>query len=124
MSTSNLAESKISEFLWKPENVNRMIVMSERKLPALTGIVEELESHFKNDPDFPLENPHYRRGVGRIIRQILVNFGYDVAETGVYLRDFARSEFFSTSAVYEKKGTVTKKIVTTIEDVEASAESR
>lgn len=44
------------DFLSKPESVNKMIVASQIGLPALTGIVKELENQFGNCALFPLNH--------------------------------------------------------------------
>ena len=96
----------VYDFLRGKENVSRMIHQTERGLPALIGVVEELEKQNEKQPDFPLLDYRNRQAVGRMVKNILGMFGYSPCSRGLdrsaALREFARSKLFSTSAIYAK----------------------
>lgn len=103
----------IMDYLSAPESVNKMIVMSDLKLPALAGVVHELEEKYGKCNTFPLhhngkhQNSPNRRNVGWMVRFVMAQFGYYPVESGLQERArlprFAGSEYFSTSAVYERR---------------------
>lgn len=103
----------IMDYLSAPESVNKMIVMSDLGLPALAGVVRELEEKSRNYSTFPLhhngehQNSPNRRNIGWMIKYIMAQFGYYPVERGLGERTrlprFAGSEYFSTSAVYERR---------------------
>lgn len=98
--------TKIMEFLTLPESVNSMIEMTKVGLPALMGVVEELENRFA-DSDFPLnyegehKNSANRRNIGWMIRFILREYGYAPIRNkqGSVVN---RARYFNSGAVYEK----------------------
>lgn len=94
----------VFDFLCIPENIHNMIVISELGLPAISGIVKEIEKKFGNAPAFPMTDPTSRQIVGRMAKYILGKFGYEpvVQERGerVKLRDFTGAELFKTASVY------------------------
>ncbi|MEA5135570.1 MAG: hypothetical protein VB035_05465 [Candidatus Fimivivens sp.] len=102
----------IMEFLTSAEAVDRMLIMADLGLPSLSGVVSELEVRFGDSKDFPLnhtgegQNATNRQNIGRMIKFIMREFGYSPVEGGLSerarLRDFANSQYFSTSAVYAK----------------------
>ncbi|MDF2655304.1 MAG: hypothetical protein K0R19_1778 [Bacillota bacterium] len=105
----------IMDFLSDPESVNKMLIMSEVGLPALTGVVKHLEEQFGNCKLFPLNheakdsNAPNRRNIGWMVRFVMKAYGYtpiskeltDSAER-TRIGKFADSKFFGTSAVYSK----------------------
>lgn len=108
----------IMDFLSSPESVGLMIAMSKVGLPALTGVVRELENQFAACATFPLNhnapdsNAPNRRNIGWMIRYVMREYGYTPNTRNVRISDdavprtrigkFAGSKYFATSAVYEK----------------------
>lgn len=74
---------KAIQFLSQPNNVAKMIAATEFNLPAITGIVKDLEDLFGDNQDFPLnldapnKNAPNRRNIGWIIRFIMAQYGYE-----------------------------------------------
>lgn len=108
---------RIMDFLSQPKSVNRMIVMSEIGLPALTGVVKELENRFGDCKLFPLNhdaedaNAPNRRNIGWMVRFVMNAYGYtpikefsDANDSyeRTRIRKFSGSKYFGTAAVYEK----------------------
>lgn len=109
---------RIMDFLSQPESVNKMIVMSEVGLPALAGVVTELEQQFGNCKFFPLNhdakdaNAPNRRNVGLMVRFIMNAYGYTSVVSGLpnandifaptQIGNFVDSKYFGSSAVYKK----------------------
>ena len=110
----------IVDFLSSADSINKMIVVSDLGLPALTGVVKDLEEKFANCKGFPLNhnapnhNAPNRRSIGWMIKFIMKQVGYLPVDGGLSerarLRDFAESEYFSTSAIYQKNCTPKFKI--------------
>ena len=108
----------VMEFLTQPESINSMIVMSKVGLPALTGVVKELEEQFGNCDLFPLNhdaedsNAPNRRNVGWMVRYIMRAYGYTPIAKGfpdandnferTRIGKFSGSQYFGTAAVYAK----------------------
>jgi hypothetical protein len=94
-------------FLQRPEVLIRMFSYTKNHLPALTGVVEELERDYGGNPNFDLANRRHRQTVGRMICWLMKRFGYTVIngryDTRNRLRDFSGARLFSVSAIYEKK---------------------
>lgn len=109
---------KVVDFLSKPESVNKMIAMSEVGLPALTGVVKEIEEQFGDCESFPLNhdaensNAPNRRNVGWMVRFIMKTYGYTPISKGLpgandtvertRIGKFSGAKYFGTSAVYAK----------------------
>ncbi|WP_347488020.1 hypothetical protein ABDB91_12365 [Desulfoscipio sp. XC116] len=99
------------EFLTRPENVNLMLSATQMGLPALAGVVAELEEKFANCKLFPLNheagdaNAPHRRNVGWMVRHVMGKYGYTPAK-GMQLNERTRlgrfAKFFGTAAIYEK----------------------
>ena len=110
----------IVDFLSSADSINKMIVVSDLGLPALTGVVKDLEEKFANCKCFPLNhdapdhNAPNRRSIGWMIKFIMKQVGYSPVDGGLSerarLRDFAGSKYFSTSAIYQKNCTPKFKI--------------
>ncbi len=108
----------VMDFLSQPESVNKMIVMSEVGLPALAGVVKELEERFGDCQHFPLNhdaedsNAPNRRNVGWMVKFIMKHYGYTPIAKGLSganggsertrIGDFSGSKYFGTAAVYAK----------------------
>ena len=99
------------DFLSKPESVNKLIVASQIGLPALTGIVKELENQFGNCALFPLNhnakdyNAPNRRNIGWMVRFVMREYGYTPVSKGTErsrIGKFSGSKYLGTSAIYEK----------------------
>lgn len=109
---------RIMDFLSHPESVNQMIAMSKVGLPALTGVVKELETSFGNCEFFPLNhdakdsNAPNRRNIGWMVRFIMRSYGYTPIIKGfentndsmerTRIGKFSGSKYFGTAAVYAK----------------------
>ena len=101
----------IMEFLTEPENVARMILMTEYGLPALAGVVVPLEEMFAYSTDFPFyrdrergdSNAPNRRNIGWMVRFVMKEFGYEPeSENQISIGKFSRSKHFVSAAVYKK----------------------
>ena len=110
--TPNHAVEAIMDFLTEPAQINKMIVCTNLGLPALTGVVKELEEKFA-DSDFPLnhDGPHSnsanRRNIGWMIKYIMREYGYLPLQQDASARigSFSGSKYFTTAARYEKVNT-------------------
>lgn len=100
----------IMDFLSSPGNVSKMIVASEKHLPALSAVVEELEQRFGDCDTFPLnhdgedKNAPNRRNVGWMVRFIMREYGYSpvVNSERTRIGSNSGSKYFRNAAVYEK----------------------
>lgn len=110
--TPNSGLYDVVDFLSSPSSINKMIVASELGLPALTGVVQELEEKYSSLPGFELnydaddKNAPNRRTVGWIIKHILKQFGYYPKEDTITersrLRRFSKNKYFHSGAIYVK----------------------
>jgi len=101
----------VMDFLTEPESVSRMIAMSKVGLPALAGVVSELENRFTNSNLFPIHhnapdsNAPNRRNVGWMVRFVMGKYGWTPIKMDSF-NDRTRlgrfSKLFGTAAVYEK----------------------
>lgn len=102
--TNNTDAAAVFGFLCKPENIHNMIVMSKLGLPAISGIVKELEEGYSNLPDFLLSEGSNRQIVGKMVKYILGQFGYVPVANGHdergQLRNFTGANLFKTASVY------------------------
>jgi len=102
-------------FLTLPESVNKMIVISEIGMPALIGVVKELEERFANCKSFPLNhddkgaNATNRRNTGWCIKYIMKAYGYTpISKRSADTNSIERtrvgkfSKYFYTSTIYAK----------------------
>lgn len=105
----------VFNLLCKSENIHNMMVFTKSKLPAISGIVKDLESTFANAPLFPLADHKNRQIVGRMVKFILGHFGYEPLVGGLderaRLRNFSEAKLFKTASVYELKNAPTNSIV-------------
>jgi len=108
----------VMDFLSEPESVNQMIALTKMGLPALAGVVRELENRFANCSRFPLNhdaadaNAPNRRNVGWMVRHIMQLYGYTAVASGfsnsvdnverTRLGKYSGSRYFGTAAVYIK----------------------
>lgn len=115
---SNSDTKEIMDFLCQPESVNQMIAMSKVGLPALTGVVKELEDKFADCKLFPLNhnaedcNAPNRRNIGWMVRFVMKAYGYTPIAKGfpdandslerTRIGKFSGSKYFGTAAVYAK----------------------
>ena len=101
---NNTDAEAVFDFLCNPKNINNMIVISNLGLPAISGIVKEIENKFGNAPAFPMTNFTNRQIVGRMVKYILEKFGYEPVAKGLderaKLRDFTGAKLFKTASVY------------------------
>lgn len=102
----NAVAELVFKYLCEPENIYKMCLASDMKLPVLTHIVKELEDKYSGDPMFDLEKPVNRQTVGVMIKFILQYMGYAPSNAGDRnLRNFSRARIFKTSSVYSKVST-------------------
>lgn len=99
--TANSDANAVFDFLCIPENIHNMIVMSNLGLPAISGIVKELEANFSNSASFPLTDEN-RRHIGNMVKLIIRQFGYEPVFRRVQLRNFTGAKIFKTSSIYAK----------------------
>lgn len=115
---NNSDTNEIMDFLCQPESVNQMIAMSKVGLPALTGVVKELEDKFADCKLFPLNhnaedcNAPNRRNIGWMVRFVMKAYGYTPIAKGfpdandslerTRIGKFSGSKYFGTAAVYAK----------------------
>ncbi|MCI8293423.1 MAG: hypothetical protein HFH53_07815 [Hespellia sp.] len=95
----------VFDFLCDPGNIYNMTIFSDLALPAISGLVENLENTFKNTASFPLTDGQNRKIVGRMVKFILGHFGYTPVTTSTNrnkLRNFSNAAFFKTAAIYSK----------------------
>ena len=100
----------VMDFLASPVSVSKMIVATENHMPALAGVVEELEERFGDSDTFPLnhdgEDKHApnRRNVGWMVRFIMREYGYSPVANSERTRigSNSGSKYFRNAAVYEK----------------------
>jgi len=107
----------VMDFLSEPESVMQMIAMTKIGLPALAGVVRELENRFADCSEFPLNhdaadaNAPNRRNVGWMVRHIMQLYGYTPVASGFIsegsvertrLGKYSGSRYFATAAVYLK----------------------
>jgi hypothetical protein len=117
----------VTEYLFKDEVIYRMIIASDLEMPVLTLIAKDLEKKFDENSDFPLvvmddnKNAVYRQNVGRIIKFIMLEYGYTPVDGGLSERAripaVSGANYFSTSAIYAKTTTSNKIIKVTSEEV-------
>lgn len=105
----------VFDSLCEPENIYNMMVFTKLKLPAISGIVKDLENKFSNSTLFPLTDYKNRQIVGRMVKFILSHFGYKPSVGGLderaNLRNFSNAKLFKTASVYELKNTPANSIV-------------
>lgn len=114
--TSDGSLSQIVDFLTQPDNVKKMIDFSELGLPALAAVVHELEKYFADSQfalnfDAPDKNAPHRRDIGWLIKAVMKRFGYAPVELKdekgrpyqMRIGKYAKSRYFSTSAVYRRQ---------------------
>ncbi len=101
---NNTDAAAVFGYLCKPENIHNMIVMSKLGLPAISGIVKVLEDNYSNLPDFLLLKGTNRQIVGKMVKCILGQFGYEPVANGHdergQLRNFTGAKLFKTASVY------------------------
>lgn len=112
----NAEGEAVFNFLAKDSSVNAMIVFSELNMPALSGVVKELEKQFEGNTDFRIDNPRNRRFIGRMVNEILKDFGYTPIKGRKRVRKFAGSKYFTTASVYALDGDITPKYRITVVD--------
>lgn len=127
----NLDTEAVMDFLSSDESVNKMIVMSELGLPALAGVVKELEDRFADSVGFPLNhnatnsNAPNRRNIGWMVRFIMKKYGYKPIEAGYTTNNkgrtrigkFTDSMYFETAAVYQKDKNINPERIIVIKSI-------
>lgn len=106
----NLLENQDAQSLFNylslPKTVANIIVFTDLRLPALSGIASTLEKNFGTSEEFPLSNDTNRQIVGKMIRFILEFYRYspinNASSSDKQLRDFSNTTLFKSSAIYEK----------------------
>lgn len=99
----NPGAKRIFEYLSQPERIAGMCFVSDFELPAISAVARCLEQQFCDDVDFPLDAVGNRQQVGRMIRYILSEFGYEQARSGgVRIKDNFCGEKFRTGTLYHR----------------------
>ena len=108
----------IFELLSLDDNIIAMVDASEAGKSALTGCVKEIESYFDNlsNPTIDLRDGFTRTAIGRMIKTILILFGYEVT-VQKDLPKATQSKYFSSASCYEKTGEFSMKVIRTIAEV-------
>lgn len=103
---TNPDAAKAFAFLASAESVANMMVFTQIGLPAISGLAHTLEITFDSNTQFNLENPHYRQMVGKMVKFIFFNFGFETEINGLeeraQLRNFSECKYFKTAAVYHE----------------------
>jgi|LSQX01.3.fsa_nt_gb hypothetical protein len=114
---NNVDAQKLFDFLATPSTIHNMMVFSQVGLPAISGIIPHLEQNFGNSPTFPLSDFRNRQTTGKMVKYILGFYGYTPQAGGfderAKLRNFTKSQYFKTAAVYSLTDTPQYKIEVT-----------
>ena len=101
----NETSESVLSFLLSAKAVNQMIVVTELGLPALCGVLKELDE-LCNNSDFSLGDYTTRQNIGRFIKYVMKLHGYIPVERGLNEKCYIPACFgatpFSTGAVYER----------------------
>lgn len=89
---------KCFDILNTPENVNKMMVISDLNKPALCFVVKDLENSLSENF---LNNSTNRQNIGRMIKYIMFNYGYTPISKG-RLISRCKSKYFKTGTIYSK----------------------
>ena len=106
---NNIDAANLFKFLSTPANIHNMIIFCNLGLPAISGIVGELEHNYKNSSTFPISDYRNRQIVGKMVKYILSFYGYTPQISGLderaRLRNFSKAVYFKTGAVYSLTNT-------------------
>lgn len=94
------------KFLKSADSIDKMITANSYGLPALSGVVKEIESNFNNRIDLDLENTTVRQMVGCMVQEILYFFGYKskiqkVIRNAKYFKSATHYEFIPVLQKYK-----------------------
>ena len=87
-----------------------MLEASDRKLPVLEPLVEDLINAFGIQSDFPVvldtgvdkkEFIKNKQNVGRMVKLIMAQYGYKPIRTNVKINVSTKAHSFKTCSVYE-----------------------
>lgn len=87
----------IYQFLSFPLSIDKMINANELGMPALSGIVKELEVKFNNRTDINFKVPEIKQLIGCMVQAILQEFGFK----SKIQRTIKNSDFFRSASFYE-----------------------
>jgi len=93
----NLSMKDIYNFLSDPTSIDKMIKANDLGLPALAGVVKELENKFSNRTDIDLRKNEVRQLVGCMVEEIIHEFGYK----SHVQRTIRNPGFFKSATNYE-----------------------
>ncbi len=94
------------EFLKSADAIEQMITANTYGLPALSGVVKEIENNFDNRKDLDLSIDFVRQMVGCMVQEILYFFGYKsrvqkVIRNAKYFKSATNYEFDEKLAKYK-----------------------
>lgn len=96
---NNREVENVFNFMTKPEIIDKMIMASEQKRPALEGIIQDIEAIFPLSPDFNLKEDYtLRKALGSMVKYIISDFGYEVniqkdISKGTYIKSATHYSF-------------------------------
>ena len=93
----NLSIKDIYNFLYDPISIDKMIKANDLGMPALSGVVKELENKFSNRTDIDLGNNEIRQLIGCMVEEIIHDFGYKSRVQ----RTVKNTEYFKSATHYE-----------------------
>jgi len=88
---------ELYDFLKKPVSIEKMITANNFDLPALSGVVNDIESKFNNRTDLDLKKDIVRQMVGCMIQEILNFYGYK----SKIQRVVRNAKYFKSATHYE-----------------------
>lgn len=112
---------EVFEFLTLPEQIGRMCILSDCGLPAISAVAYDLEQTFGDASCFPMKEKCNRQTVGRMVRYILKQFGYEKAASGnIRLKDCFHAKHFKSGGLYRKTKEGAYRIVMAVEQKESA----
>jgi len=101
------------EYLLRPETTYKLILATELGMPVLTLVAKDLEREFDANSRFPVvvagdeKNYVFRQNIGRMVKFVMEIYGFRPAKGDMErlrIPAVSGSDYFTTSAVYEKAG--------------------
>ncbi|TSI07908.1 hypothetical protein [Lysinibacillus sp. BW-2-10] len=87
----NVSFNELFSWLEEATQVFNMIQACNNNQAALEGVVKELEEKYSNRSDLDLTDHFTRRTIGRVVKEILIDFGY--IQTGE--KSLSQGEYFN-----------------------------
>lgn len=116
--TENVDAIEIFELLSEDEVIIDMIELSDQGRPALEACIKRVESWYSNQSNnlIDLNDDFTRKAIGRMIKTILLPFGYEVCSRKAISKQCG-SNFFTSASCYKKTGIARLKVVKKIEEM-------